>query len=64
MKGKFKNNRSVGYVKEWHDNGNLKSEYEIVEGFRKNGLIKIWNEEGQLIEESHFKKGIKVDKLL
>ena len=63
MKGEFKNNRSVGYVQEWHDNGNLKSEYEIVEGFRIHGLAKKWNEEGQLIEESHYKKGIKLDKL-
>ena len=35
---------SPALLGKWHDNGNLKSEYEIIDGFRKNSLMKIWNE--------------------
>ena len=50
-----------GVVRQWHDNGQLRSE-EIYKDGKKDGVWKRWNEEGKLISEETYKDGELISK--
>lgn len=47
-------------TKEWHKNGNLKSEVPWNDLGAIDGVVKIWDEDGELLSQERYKNGLKV----
>lgn len=62
------NGRALGFYREWHENGNLRLELNVIEGLGDlneeaqlswvyDGLTRAWDAQGHLLAEIYYEKG-------
>lgn len=53
----------LGYVKEWYEDGTLKSEYSWGPGYVVEGYVNLYDTDGTLIEQELYDKGQLIEKI-
>lgn len=50
-----------GFVKRWHDNGQLQFEMKTDENGKYQGLMTLYDEEGNVLEQENYKDGVLIE---
>ena len=54
---------SLGSIKQWHTNGQLKFEMTFKKGMNYHGLMTMYNEQGEVIEQERYEDGELMEKI-
>ncbi|NGP77617.1 hypothetical protein G3570_13290 [Balneolaceae bacterium YR4-1] len=54
---------SLGYIKQWHPNGQLKYEAYYIENLQYQGLMTLYDKQGNIIEQERYENGELIEKI-